>query len=74
MTTPPAEEELRRVAVRRLKKKRDFRSHLFVYVVVNLAFWVGWAVDAAINGLAFPWPVFPTVFWGLFVFGQARDV
>lgn len=70
----PSEAELREAAIRRLKKKRDFRSHVFVYVVVNLAFWVGWAIDGAINGWQFPWPMFPTLFWGLFVLGQANDL
>ena len=37
-TRAPSEEELRRVAIRRLKKKQELRSHVFVYVVVNVAF------------------------------------
>ena len=69
----PTEADLRAVAISRLKKKRDFRSHLFVYVVVNAAFWAGWIIDGAINVWEFPWPIFPTVFWGLFVLGHASD-
>lgn len=68
------EDELRRVAIGRLKKKREFRSHLFVYIVINIAFWVGWIIDGAINAWEFPWPVFPTIFWGLFVLGHASDL
>ena len=71
---PPSEQELRKVAIGRLKKKRDFRSHLFVYVVLNIAFWAGWMIDGAINAWEFPWPVFPTVIWGLFVLGHASDL
>ena len=70
----PTEAELRRVAISRLKKKRDFRSHLFVYLVINVAFWVGWIVDGVVNQFQFPWPVFPTVVWGLFVLGHANDI
>jgi hypothetical protein len=67
-------DELREQAVRSLKKKKEFRGHLFVYLVVNVALWTIWAVEVARNGYEFPWPVFPTFFWGLFVLGQARDV
>lgn len=70
----PSEEELRRVAVHRVKKKRDFRSHLFFYLVMNIAFWTGWIIDGAVNDWAFPWPVFPTVIWGLFILGHASDL
>ncbi len=70
----PTEAELRRVAIRRLKKKRDFRSHLFVYVVINVAFWVGWIVDGIVNQFEFPWPLCPTVIWGLFILGHANDL
>jgi hypothetical protein len=70
----PSEEELRRVAVRRLKKKREFRNHLFVYVVVNVGLWAVWVIDGINSTWQFPWPIFPTVFWGLFVIGHAIDV
>lgn len=66
-------EAFRMLAVRRLKKKRDFKSHLFTYLVVNAALWTIWAVDGVANGFAWPWPVIPTVFWGLFVLGAAND-
>ena len=74
LPTAPGEDELRRVAIGRLKKKRDFRSHLFVYTVINIAIWAGWVIDGVINGFEFPWPIFVTVFWGLFVLGQANDL
>lgn len=70
----PSEAELRQVAIARLKTKRDFRGHLLVYVVVNIGFWTLWIADGVSNGWGFPWPVFPTVFWGLFVLGGARDL
>jgi hypothetical protein len=71
---PRGDDELRELAVRSLKRKREFRNHVFVYLVVNAALWAVWAVDVARDGYGFPWPVFPTFFWGLFVLGQARDV
>jgi fatty acid desaturase len=70
----PTESELREVAITRVKKKEEFRSHFFVYVVVNALLWTIWIVGGAAGGWAFPWPVFPTVFWGLFVLGHFYDV
>ena len=70
----PTEEELRVVAIRRVKAKRDFRSHLFVYFMVNVGLWSIWIIDSIANQWEFPWPIFPTFFWGLFVLGQWNDV
>ena len=42
--------------------------------MVNVAFWIGWIIDGAVNTWVFPWPAFPTVFWGLFVIGHANDL
>ncbi|MGI9657491.1 MAG: 2TM domain-containing protein [Gaiellaceae bacterium] len=72
--SPESHDELRALAVRSLRRKQQFRGHLFVYLVVNVALWAVWAVEVARNGYVFPWPVFPTFFWGLFVLGRARDV
>lgn len=69
-----ADTDLRRAAIRRLKKKRAFRSHVFVYVTINVLFWTGWIVGGLVDRWVFPWPIFPTVFWGLFVLGMARDL
>ena len=70
----PNDVDLRRVAVRQLKRKRAFRAHLFVYLTVNALFWSGWIIGGLIDQWVFPWPVFPTVFWGLFVLGWWRDI
>ena len=48
-------------AVRRLRKKRDFHAHLFIYTVVNAAAWVAWAFT--LHG--YPWPIWLTVGWGI---------
>jgi fatty acid desaturase len=62
--------DLRARAVLRLKKKAEFRTHLFVYLVVNAALVVIWAI----TGAQFFWPMFPIVFWGIGVIFHAQDV
>ncbi|NHC44331.1 DUF1707 domain-containing protein [Motilibacter aurantiacus] len=37
------------------------KAKLVTYVGVNAGLWILWAV----LGLGFPWPIFPTVFWGI---------
>jgi hypothetical protein len=70
----PTEEQLRAHAIKRVKAKRDFRSHLFTYLVVNIGLWTIWLVSGVLDGWLFPWPLFPTVIWGLFVLGHWYDV
>jgi hypothetical protein len=68
--TPDSEQELRKLAVSRLKKKRDFSTHVVIYIIVN-AMLVGiWAVTGA--GLF--WPIFPILGWGIGVGANAWDV
>ena len=68
--TPDSEQELRKLAVSRLRKRRDFRTHVVIYVIVN-AMLVGiWAV----TGAGFFWPVFPILGWGIGVGANAWDV
>lgn len=65
-----SESDLRDQAVRSLKKKRDFRTHLLMYVIVN-AFLIGiWAV----SGAGFFWPAFVLGGWGIGVVANAWDV
>jgi hypothetical protein len=65
------EQELRDKAVRRLKKQRDFRSHLLVYVLVNTLLVVIWMMT---DPHGFFWPVFPIAGWGIGVIMNAWDV
>ena len=65
------EQALRDKAVRRLKKQRDFRSHLLVYILFNAFLVVIWALT---NPEGFFWPVFPIAGWGIFVIMNAWDV
>jgi hypothetical protein len=67
---PRTEEELREQAVSRLKKKRDFRGHVFIYVAVNAMLVVIWAI----TGAHFFWPIFPILGWGIGVAANAWDV
>lgn len=61
------DEQRRELAIQRLKSKHDFRVHLVIYVVVNLALVVLWYLTGGgIAGEAgFFWPVFPLVGWGI---------
>jgi hypothetical protein len=66
----PSEADLRQQAVRSLKKKQDFRSHVVAYVLVN-ALLVGiWAA----TGANFFWPIFPIIGWGIGLAFNAWDV
>jgi hypothetical protein len=60
----------RQQAIERLKKKRDFRTHVFMYVAVNAVLVVIWAV----TGSGFFWPIFPILGWGIGVAANAWDV
>jgi hypothetical protein len=64
-----SDEELRQQAIRSIKAKREFRTHLFVFVAVNL-FLVGvWAF----TGAGFFWPIFPLLGWGIGLAIHARE-
>jgi hypothetical protein len=65
------EQELREMAIRRLKKRRDFHGHLLVYLLVNASLVVIWAVT---NPGGFFWPIIPMVAWGIGVVMNAWDV
>jgi 2TM domain len=67
---PVAGQDLRDRAIARLKQKRDFGVHLFVYLVVN-SFLIGiWAF----TGAGFFWPAFPLFLWGIGLVLNAWDV
>ena len=64
------EESLRTRAIAVLKKRRDFRAHLLVYVLVNAGLVSIWAATSA-DGCF--WPLGPIVFWGVGVVMNAWD-
>lgn len=69
--TPDARREQ---AVRSVKKRRDFRTHVVAYLVINAVVWGIWAVVGATSGSWFPWPVFVTLGWGIGIAMNAWDV
>jgi cytochrome b561 len=69
--TPAADDALREQAVTRLKKKRDFATHVFMYVAVNAMLVVIWALT---SDDGFFWPIFPMLGWGIGVAANAWDV
>ena len=65
-----AEDDLRKRAIARLDKRRDFYTHLVVYLMVN-GFFVG--LWAATSHHGFFWPVFPLAGWGIGIVMNAWD-
>ena len=66
----PHEEELRALAVKRLKKKSEFRGHVMIYVLVNTFLVVIWAM----SGAGYFWPAFVMGGWGIGLVANAWDV
>ncbi len=64
------DDRLRERAIVHLKKRRDFKAHLLVYVLVNGFLTVIWAMTTP-DG--FFWPIFPMVGWGIGVVMNAWD-
>ena len=64
------EQPLRSRAIAVLKKRRDFRAHLLVYVLVNSSLVAIWAMG---DHDTFFWPIFAVVFWGIGVVMNAWD-
>jgi fatty acid desaturase len=65
------EEELRQLAIRRLKKKRDFAAHLVSYFVIN-AFLVG--IWYFVAGRGYFWPGWVLLGWGIGLVLNAWEV
>jgi uncharacterized membrane protein len=69
-TGADSEQQLRERAVQRLKKKRDFHTHVLIYVAVNAFLVAIWAVTSG----GYFWPIFPILGWGIAVVANAWDV
>jgi hypothetical protein len=65
------DQALREKAIKQLRKQREFRGHLLVYVLVNTFLVVVWALT---NPDGFFWPVVPIALWGIGVIMNAWDV
>ena len=64
-----ADDELRQRAIKRLRAKAGFWTHLVVYLAVNAFLVVIWAF----TGSDLFWPVFPIVGWGIGVVAKGKS-
>ncbi len=71
MVNETREQAPRDRAVQQLKKRRDFRGHVLIYVLVNAFLVVIWAIT---NLHGFFWPVFIIGIWGIGLVMNAWDV
>jgi 2TM domain len=71
MVSDTREQTARDRAVAQLKKRRDFRGHLLIYVLFNAFIVVIWAI---ISPHGFFWPVFVIGIWGIGLVMNAWDV
>jgi 2TM domain len=69
-----SDEGRREQALRRLKKRRDFHTHLFVYLTINVLLWGVWGIIGAASHAWFPWPLWVTLGWGIGLIFNAWDV
>jgi hypothetical protein len=65
-----SQDQLREQAVTSLKKKRDFKTHALMYVVVNAALIGVWAISDS----GYFWPAWVLGGWGIGLIGNAWDV
>lgn len=63
-------DQQRQWAIKRVRAKRAFWLHLFVYILVNALLVVVWAVSSAGNF----WPIWPMLGWGIGLVGHAVTV
>ena len=67
-------EVLREQAFRQVKKRRDFRGHVFAFLVVNIVLWGAWSINGIASDSWDPWPLWVTLLWGLGLTLNAWDV
>lgn len=70
--------EIRSRAEKRVKRRQSFLQHLSIYIIVNLFLWAIWAITAGVfqgePTRSLPWPIFPTLGWGIGVALQGLSV
>jgi hypothetical protein len=64
------EEQLRQAAIKRLKKRRDFRNHVVTYVIINAFLVVIWYF----TDRGYFWPMWVMIGWGIGLAFNAWDV
>ena len=52
------------------QKRASFKSHLTVYIIMNIFFWIVWYFTSQrySGAMSFPWPVWPMFGWGIGLF------
>lgn len=60
----------RAVAIARIRSKRDFRNHVFIYCAVNVLLVVIWAA----SGAGYFWPIWSIGGWGIGLAAHAWSV
>ena len=60
-TESDTDKAAREEALERIKKRRDLRTHVVVYVLINAALWGVWAFT---TDAGYPWPAWITGGWG----------
>jgi hypothetical protein len=68
------EADLRAMAIQSLRRKEAFKTHVVVYVLVNLLLFGSWLATAISTGTWYPWWVFPLLGWGIGVGVQGWNV
>ncbi len=58
-------EQSREAAIKRLQAKRGFRTHLVVYILVNLVLVILWASISAVTRFHYFWPIWVIAGWGI---------
>lgn len=76
MSNDTDDEQLRYRAEKRVEEKLGFRTHLVVYVAVNIFLFLIWLLTSlfAADGWIFPWFIFPLVGWGIAIVIHAFSV
>ncbi|NLG65779.1 MAG: 2TM domain-containing protein [Actinobacteria bacterium] len=64
------DQEVREAALRRLKKKRDFSTHLVSYVIINAVLVLIWYL----SGRGYFWPMWVMIGWGIGLAFNGYDV
>jgi hypothetical protein len=65
------DEEIREYAIKAIKKKRDFKSHVVAYVIVNAFLVLIWYLSSPD---AYFWPIWVMGGWGIGLAFNAWDV
>ncbi len=61
------EGDARSQAIKRLKRKREFRGNVVTYLFINAILWAIWALSGAEINDTVPWPTWVSGIWGVFL-------